>query len=521
LIRLASTLPDTALRHAAFQVLKTHQEWGASELLDAGVYLPFVRDPGHLTVLKSLPRKRHSRSKSAAADPDTSEMTWHQATWETLDALRSQLKEAATYSDLHWDGKQQIRLHRGAQPEVSIQIVIPDGSPAGTHVYYTQCRVAPQRAAERQRIVKHYESRTKGTLHEWQERGILWFDGVKKNSTGGRVTMDVVIEQAASAAIFTIEAIVVIAQDPEAKPPTYPQARALAQREARTAIKPPDVNIFTATVEGDLEAVNQHIATGTDLNQSAPDEKTPLMVAAAFGRTEIVKALIEAGAKLDLKDKDGGTALMTAAFFCHTEIVQALLDKGADKNIRNNDGSTALQSVEAPFGAVRFIYEMLDGLLFKPLAMPLDYERITATRPKIAEILRSSGHDAAPQPAGDIFSAFRSFLGQPKAEASVKPPAQSKPAAPQPANDIFSAFRSALGQPNARDAVKPPAQDKPAAPQPADDIFGAFRSALGQPKARDAVKPPAQDKPAVSRPAAPQPADDIFEAFRRTVEKNQ
>ena len=154
---------------------------------------------------------------------------------------------------------------------------------------------------------------------------------------------------------------------------------------------PPDVDIFKAVGEGDLKALKQHFAAGTDLNQRSPDgddKKTPLMVAAVLGRTEIAKALIEGGAKLDLKDKDGGTALSAAAFFCHTEIVQALLQKGADKNIRNKDGNTALQSVEGPFIDVKWIYELVDGLFFKPAGMPLDYERIKATRPKIAKMLR-------------------------------------------------------------------------------------------------------------------------------------
>ena len=157
---------------------------------------------------------------------------------------------------------------------------------------------------------------------------------------------------------------------------TQPWKSSVANGEGKTAKpSPPDVNIIKAAADGNLEAIKQHIAAGTDLDQRAPnDQSTPLMMAALFGRTEVAKALIEAGAKLDLKKNDGSTALMNAAFFCHTEVVQALLDKGADKNITNNIGSTPLQAVEAPLPLVNLIYSGLDEAIFKPAGMPLDME---------------------------------------------------------------------------------------------------------------------------------------------------
>jgi hypothetical protein len=113
-----------------------------------------------------------------------------------------------------------------------------------------------------------------------------------------------------------------------------------------------------------------------------------LGIAAAFGHTEIAIALIEGGANVDQSDKDGSSTLHSAAFLCYPEIVQALLDKGAFKNVRNNSGSTALESVELPWAVAKGIYEFLDGIIFKPLGAPLDYERIQETRPEIVEILR-------------------------------------------------------------------------------------------------------------------------------------
>jgi hypothetical protein len=156
--------------------------------------------------------------------------------------------------------------------------------------------------------------------------------------------------------------------------------------------KPPAVDLITAAAEGNLDAVKQHVAAGTDLNQKDPNpsgaKATALGIAAALGHTEIAIALIEGGANMNQRDKDGSTPLISAAFLCHTEIVQALLDKGADKNARNNSGSTALEGVEIPWAFAKGIYDLLDGILFKPIGRPLDYERIQATRPKIAEMLR-------------------------------------------------------------------------------------------------------------------------------------
>ena len=156
--------------------------------------------------------------------------------------------------------------------------------------------------------------------------------------------------------------------------------------------KPPDISLFEAALEGDLDAVKQHIAAGTDLNLKDPNPEgnkdTALGMAAAFGKTDVAIALIEGGADLDARNKDGTTPLHSASFLCYPDIVQALVDKGADKNARNNSGSTPLEGVELPWAVAKGIYEFLDGIIFKPLGAPLDYERIQETRPEIVEILR-------------------------------------------------------------------------------------------------------------------------------------
>jgi len=163
-----------------------------------------------------------------------------------------------------------------------------------------------------------------------------------------------------------------------------------AQKEesATSEVKAPDVDIHTAVVTENLEALKQHIAAGTNINEKDPfGGSSPLISAAVFGKPEMAKVLIEAGADVNFQNNDGSTALHTAAFFCRPEIVKLLLDKGADKNIKNNFGATPYESVAAPFNEVKDAYDMM-GKVLGPMGLKLDYVYIEKTRPEIAATLK-------------------------------------------------------------------------------------------------------------------------------------
>jgi ankyrin repeat protein len=155
-----------------------------------------------------------------------------------------------------------------------------------------------------------------------------------------------------------------------------------------TGVKAPEIDLHTAVITGNKEALKQHIAAGSNINEKDPfGGSSPLISAAVFGKTEEAKILIDGGADLNFQNNDGSTALHSAAFFCRPEIVQMLLEKGADKSITNKFGATPYQTVAGPFAESKNVYDMI-GKMLEPMGLKLDYPYIEKTRPVIAEMLK-------------------------------------------------------------------------------------------------------------------------------------
>ncbi len=158
--------------------------------------------------------------------------------------------------------------------------------------------------------------------------------------------------------------------------------------KSESSVKAPDVDLHTAVISDNMEAVKQHIAAGSDLNVRDPfGGSSPLISAAVFGKTEMAKVLIDAGVDLNFQNNDGSTALHTAAFFCRPEIVQLLLEKNVDKTIKNKYEATAYDNVALPFAQMKDAYDMMGNVL-GPMGLKLDYAYIEKTRPEIAELLK-------------------------------------------------------------------------------------------------------------------------------------
>ena len=95
-----------------------------------------------------------------------------------------------------------------------------------------------------------------------------------------------------------------------------------------------------AAAGGDIEAVKEFLAAGTDVNTKDGWEWTPLHNAAWWGHKEIVELLLANGAGVNAKNNKGWTPLHMAAINGHNEIVGLLVAGGADVNSKNNNGET-------------------------------------------------------------------------------------------------------------------------------------------------------------------------------------
>ena len=107
--------------------------------------------------------------------------------------------------------------------------------------------------------------------------------------------------------------------------------------------KASDISIHDAVEKGNIEAVKQHIAAGTDVNaMGGMSGGTPLTFAAIEGHKEIVELLIAKGADVEVADLLSATPLHRAASWGHKEIAELLITKGANVNAEDKWGNTPL-----------------------------------------------------------------------------------------------------------------------------------------------------------------------------------
>ena len=132
--------------------------------------------------------------------------------------------------------------------------------------------------------------------------------------------------------LTTIAAVVLVgcgeskelAPSPESKS-VEPVAEA-AKPEPPTA-KAPDISILIAAAEGNIEAVKQHIATGTDVGAKILGE-TPLHWVST---KEVAELLIDNGADVNMKNGVGLTPLDWAVVENKTEIADLLRKHGGKR----------------------------------------------------------------------------------------------------------------------------------------------------------------------------------------------
>lgn len=145
-------------------------------------------------------------------------------------------------------------------------------------------------------------------------------------------------------------------------------------------------NLWDSAASGDLAAIKEALANGTDVNAKKPGEESrPLNVAAVHGQLEAVKLLLTKGADVSLPNKDGNTALHIAAFFTYSEIVDELLKQGAKTDAKNQRGETPITLVSHTWGP---ILERVYKSIGEANGLKLDLKAIEKRRPEIAKRLR-------------------------------------------------------------------------------------------------------------------------------------
>ena len=102
----------------------------------------------------------------------------------------------------------------------------------------------------------------------------------------------------------------------------------------------PDISIHESVKTGNIEAVKQDIAAGTDVDAKTKFGDTPLICAASEDSVEIVELLIAEDADVNAKDAEGLTPLHKR--IAKKEIAEMLIANGADVNAKCNHGATPL-----------------------------------------------------------------------------------------------------------------------------------------------------------------------------------
>ena len=177
--------------------------------------------------------------------------------------------------------------------------------------------------------------------------------------------------------------------------------------------QPPDISIHKAAGAGNIEAIKQHLAAGTDVNAKDMFGGTPLHKAAVYGHKEVFELLIANGANVNAKSSDGRTPLdraedketadllrkhggkhgtiLGAAGGGDIEAVKEFLAAGADVNAKDWMGWTPLH--EAADGGHKDVVELLiaEGADVNAKAWgdatPLD-SAIRHNHPEITNLLR-------------------------------------------------------------------------------------------------------------------------------------
>lgn len=133
---------------------------------------------------------------------------------------------------------------------------------------------------------------------------------------------------------------------------------ALEYTDSGTGMRP----LHCAVLGDRMQAVQELLANGADMDAKTDLSLTPLMISAANGNVGITRLLVEKGADVNARQTNmhGDTALMKGAKKGSTDVVSALLDGGADATLTDAFNKTAAAHARTANNSV--IAERLDAI---------------------------------------------------------------------------------------------------------------------------------------------------------------
>lgn len=105
-----------------------------------------------------------------------------------------------------------------------------------------------------------------------------------------------------------------------------------------------DSLLFKASSRGMIEAMNNLLDKGADIDSVHKYDSTSIVAATTFNQIEAVELLKDRGADIELANRGGATPLWKSAHGCLPHITEKMIGYGADIEVFNKEGNTPLQA---------------------------------------------------------------------------------------------------------------------------------------------------------------------------------
>jgi hypothetical protein len=104
--------------------------------------------------------------------------------------------------------------------------------------------------------------------------------------------------------------------------------------------------LMEATINGDIDGVNELLSSGADPNELNEIGESPLLLAVVYEQMDVIPILLENGADPNLQDDYGWTPFMSAVMMENIAISEMLLEAGANPLLTDIDDMSALNHAE-------------------------------------------------------------------------------------------------------------------------------------------------------------------------------